>query len=388
MSSNKNAPVQMTDADNSQAQNLDELAGEGRPVEAARSDRRQALSFSVVGGFAALLAACGKYVARFDKDASNLANSQIGKSGSGDAGGIKGGGGTVGTNTTTTDGSGGTTGTDGTGGTGTGGTGTGGTGTTGLKPGTCLPVSVQVVDTSSANAGISVDAGAITSFKLYYGKSSRLLGIKFAASKLAAGDFVHLISKAAQADNFGKIVATRRVQSTDVDSGGVARLSFDTLTLLGGLFLDVVIVKSSGVKSKQTIDVSSPYNKHSDGLEIVDMGYGLVSAANQAVVYSEATFGVSGAPNMRDTSNIGNSKSLGPQFNTGTAYTAAQDSSTWNVSSLVSSSTYVENIYGENVKPTSVTSSNLFVTNNSFAVYCKRTLATKEVYVRYFFYVG
>jgi hypothetical protein len=253
-------------------------------------------------------------------------------------------------------------------------------------------VSVQVVDTSSANAGISVDAGAITSFKLYYGKSSRLLGIKFAASKLAAGDFVHLISKAAQADNFGKIVATRCVQTTDVDSGGVARLSFDTLTLLGGLFLDVVIVKSSGVKSKQTIDVSSPYNKHSDGLEIVDMGYGLVSAANQAVVYSEATFGVSGAPNMGDTSNIGNSKPLGPQFitgpNTGTAYTAAQDSSTWNVSSLVSSSTYVENIYGENVKPTSVTSLNLFVTNNSFAVYCKRTLATKEVYVRYFFYVG
>jgi len=233
-----------------------------------------------------------------------------------------------------------------------------------------------------------VDAGAITSFKLYYGKSSRLLGIKFAASKLAAGDFVHLISKAAQADNFGKIVATRRVQSTDVDSAGVVRLAFDTLSLLGGLYLDVVIVRASGAKSKQTIDVSSPYNKHSDGLDIVDVGYGLVSAANQTVVYTDAKFGMSGSPNMKDTSDIGGSKTLGPQFSEGTAYTAAQDSSTWNVSSLVSSSTYVENIYGENVKPSSAASSNLFVSNNSFAVYCKRTLATKDVYVRYFFYVG
>jgi hypothetical protein len=154
------------------------------------------------------------------------------------------------------------------------------------------------------------------------------------------------------------------------------------------LYLDVVIVRASGAKSKQTIDVSSPYNKHSDGLEIVDVGYGLVSAANQTVVYTDSKFGMSGSPNMKDTSDIGGSKTLGPQFSEGTAYTAAQDSSTWNVSSLVSSSTYVENIYGENVKPTSAASSNLFVTNNSFAVYCKRTLATKEVYVRYFFYVG
>ncbi|MFZ9518856.1 MAG: hypothetical protein ACO3A4_00095 [Silvanigrellaceae bacterium] len=384
MSSIKNSPTQMTDADAVEGQNLGELAQQSQPVDSRKADRRQALSFSFVGGVAALLAACGKYVARFDKDGSNLTNGTVRPKGD-DAEG-------VGTNNTS-----GTSNTSNTGGptdpnnsTNPVATATPGTSTNpgGLKPGTCLPVSVQTVDTSTANSGIVVDNPAVESFKLYYGKSSRLLGIKFAAGKVAVGDFIHLVAKAAQADNSGKIVATRRAQSTDVDSSNVTRMVFDTLTLMGNGWLDVVIVKASGAKSKAILNVSSVYNSK-DGLEIVDMGSGLLSAAAQTKVYSDVSFGQAGSPNMANTSTIlSNAKTLGPQFREGTAYSAAQDNSTWNVSSLVASATHVENIFGEDVKPANASSAGLFSTNNSFAVYLQRSGGGKTYYVRYFFFIG
>jgi hypothetical protein len=333
--------------------------------------RRQALNFSILGGIAAFIAACGKNVSRFDKPR------------------FGGGDGTGGTpepapnpnpNPTSTpppvsppvDPDSGVPG-------------------PGLKPGSCLPVSVQIVDVSP-KSGITVDAQLVSIYRIYDGRFSKLLAVKLGSGKAAVGDIVHLIGKTGKDDASGKILATRRVMSTDM-SGTNAGLIFETLVLLGSAYIDVILVKG-GVKTKQTIDVRPEmYRNKVANLPVVDLSYAITGDQPSGNLFTDFTFGGSTAPTMAGTSEP-NKVSLGQQFGTDLAYMAADNSQKWNVSALVGNahmdagSALVENLFGEKIALGTVSASDLFIQSNSFAVYQKRTVGAKDYLVRYFFFVG
>ena len=327
--------------------------------------RRQAINFSLLGGLAALVAACGKTVTRFDKkirgvddqqvrtkntqdpsnptappDPSNPMNPAIDPSVPGP----------------------------------------------GLKPGSCLPVSVQIVDVSD-KSGITVDAAAVAAYKLYNGRTSKLLAIKLAARKIPLGGYVHLVGKAAEADTSGKILATRRVQSTDLENDQ-AGLIFETLVLMGSSYIDVVLVNGEK-KSKQTIDVRpEKYHSKVSNLEVVDLAYGIIDNQTRGDLFKDLAFGGTTAPTMAGTSEP-SGVTLGNQFgNTTMAYKASNSSQKWNVAALVPSGAVVENLFGEIQSISETASSDLFVKSHSFAVYRKQSVGGKDYMVRYFFFVG
>jgi len=381
MSSDKDV-VQM----NSETQPVPENAS---ARDAHDSLRRHALNFSLLGGIAAFLAACGKSVSKFDKRTDSIGSKNTKD---GDASGKSGSGGTGGSGSSG-DGSG--TG-DGSGQPPDGGMDPGGDGTApgGLKPGTCLPVSVQIVDTTpNAATGITVDNAAIASFNFYQGNSSKLLALKFASGKAAEGDFVHLVGKMGAAENSGKILATRRVLSTDIRSG-VAYVSFETLALMKATHIDVILVSTSkNTKVKQTIEVA--YKNKLDGLDVVDLCYSISTAQAMGNLFEHFQFGGANAPTMENTTTIGSpAASLGEQTGgtagsgKGALYKIANGNSTWNVTNLLGSATKVENLFGEVVAIGTATASDVFGKEHTFAAYFKRNYNGKDYYVRYFFFIG
>ncbi len=381
MSSDKDV-VQM----NSETQPVPENAS---ARDAHDSLRRHALNFSLLGGIAAFLAACGKSVSKFDKRSDFVGSKStkdgdaLGKSGSSSTGGS----GSSGDGSGTGDGSGQPP----DGGMDPGG---GGTAPGGLKPGTCLPVSVQIVDTTpNAATGITVDNAAIASFNFYQGNSSKLLALKFASGKAAEGDFVHLVGKMGAAENSGKILATRRVLSTDIRSG-IAYVSFETLALMKATHIDVILVSTSkNTKVKQTIEVA--YKNKLDGLDVVDLCYSISTAQAMGNLFDHFQFGGDKAPTMDGTSTIGSpAASLGEQTGgtagggKGATYKIANGNSTWNVSNLFGSEPRVENLFGESVNIGTATASNVLASEHTFAAYFKRNYNGKDYYVRYFFFIG
>jgi hypothetical protein len=377
MSFKNESPAQSDGENIAAAVETSERPSEQTYASAVKAHRRQALNLSLAGGLAAVLAACGKYVARFDKFPTNL-DGGLGKKGDGDGEGInKQGGGDQGAvdpnnpnngdpnnpvdpNTPPKP---------------------------GLKPGTCLPVSVQIVDTSE-KAGITVDDTAVDAHQHFFGRSSRLLAIKFASGKLAQNDFVHLVGKANAADTSGKILATRRVQSTDL-SNNVAKLVFESLTLMGMTHVDVVLVRPNS-KTKKTLDLR-PVRDTIDGMEVIDLAKATLSNEELVKVFDTFEFGKTN-PRMGNSSNgtsdIGGSKvTLGKQFQVRTAYTAATDGSTWNTADIIPTNAYrVEDIYGDVIPASS--HPNLFAKMNTFIVYLKKTVGNKTVLVRHFIFIG
>jgi len=249
-------------------------------------------------------------------------------------------------------------------------------------------VSVQIVDTTpNAATGITVDNAAIASFNFYQGNSSKLLALKFASGKAAEGDFVHLVGKMGAAENSGKILATRRVLSTDIRSG-VAYVSFETLALMKATHIDVILVSTSkNTKVKQTIEVA--YKNKLDGLDVVDLCYSISTAQAMGNLFEHFQFGGANAPTMKDTTTIGSpAASLGQQTGTTATYKAAKGTSTWDVSNLLGSAEKVENLFGEAVALGTKTASEIFANQNTFAAYFKRQHNGKDYYVRYFFFIG
>lgn len=374
MSFKNESPVQSEVENIAAAVETSERSAERTESSSARAHRRQALNLSLVGGLAAVLAACGKYVARFDKNPSNL-DGRVGKQGGDDGKGVEppGGGDQNPDNPGEPNNPGDPNQPP----------------KPGLKPGTCLPVSVQIVDTSE-KAGITVDEAAVSAHQHFFGRSSRLLAIKFASGKLAQGDFVHLVGKVNAADTSGKILATRRVQSTDMYVQ-VAKLVFESLSLMGMSYVDVILVRGN-VKTKKTLDLRQVRNKIDD-IDVVDLASATLNNEELVKVFDTYEFGKTN-PRMGGTSDIGNTKvTLGKQFgvvdssgNLIAPYMAATGDSTWKTEDIIPAADRVEDIYGDVIPASSY--STLFAKMNTFIVYLKKTVGGKTVLVRHFIFIG
>jgi hypothetical protein len=343
-----------------------------------------ALSASVMGGLAALLAACGKYTSKYEKNPLDP-NTSV----SGDGPKKVGGGDSTGATNTT-------------GGGGTGGTGAGpgGTDPGAVTPGPSLPPPPLCVDTSGAtpkNPGdLLVLSGAQPVFALYGTQFSALLALKFKSSgtdALGVGDRVYVLAKTSRGS---MLLGTRVVNAKDLFSVPAATagygIIFDSLDLVGAQKIEILVLKSgAAMPLKAELDVS--FKKTLNALKVLDLSIPRNKVPAEVTELSAFNFDQN-APSMAGTSDIGSAASLG-LMNHGGAYTAATASATWSsgaISSVTSpsgnSEVIVQTIFGETVTP----ANNHFLEHQSVVVYARRSrtigVLTVNAYVRYFMYIG
>jgi hypothetical protein len=352
-----------------------EAATEAIETASPAAHRRQALSLSLVGGMAAFLAACGKYVTRFD-DASGR-NKGLGQ------GPGKIGGGDV-------------------------------TGTTGDVPGTVVPGTVVpgtvggggpstpgiCINTSGAvaktPAQILAVSGGAPIYALYGNNFSALLAIKLKSSAVgdevavAVNDVVHILAKKSATESM--LLASRRVRSSDMYSNGVG-LIFESLSLsaVATTAIEILIVKGA---MHYKAELSKTFSNSFMGKPVYHLGELNQDAAKSAITFGLG-FGTEGeAPTLAGTSSITNPQSLGAILHGDGTYLAAKSESTWNVNSVVAPSGIagadraVANIFGEIITP----SGSLFREHQSLVVYVRKNRTVGGVpydaYLRYFIYIG
>lgn len=359
------------------------LPVEGEPDTAAKTTetaspaahRRQALSLSLVGGMAAFLAACGKYVTRFEDQAGPKKSLDTGgpvKPGSGDGTGSTGGPG------------------------GNGGGSGGGGGVVPPSPGTpgiCINTSGAVAKTPAQI--LAVSAGAPI-YALYGNNFSALLAVKLKLSAVgdevavAAGDVVHILAKKSATESM--LLASRRVGPADIYSNGVG-LIFESLSLsaVASTALEILIVKGA---MHYKAELSKAFSSTFMSKPVYHLGELNQDAAKSDIAFGLG-FGTEGeAPTLAGTSSITNPQSLGAILHGDGNYLAAKSDSTWNVNSVVAPSGIapadraVANIFGEIITP----SGSLFREHQSLVVYVRKNRTVggvpRDAYLRYFIYIG
>lgn len=337
--------------------------------------RRFALSASVMGGLAALLAACGKYTTKYEKDVKGAKDT-------GNVGGVQrqGTGGSPGEGTNSTD-----------------------PNNPNPSP-TASPTAGPVVppgcvDTSGATpktpADLLLASGGQPVYALYGNPSSALLALKFKSSgtdALAVGDRVHVLAKRT---NGSVILGTRVVAARDLYSVPAAGygLIFESLDLNGAQKIEVLVHKPAMMMTyRMELDYSeaTAFKRTLNSLPVVDLSIPRRKTPAEVTLLSAFQFGQN-APSMAGTSDIGNSATLGA-MNHGGSYTAATTSATWSLGSVVNPAgneqVIVQTVFGETVTP----QNNHFLEHQSVVVYARRTRsvanANVTAYVRYFMYIG
>ena len=360
-----------------------EAATEAIETASPAAHRRQALSLSLVGGMAAFLAACGKYVTRFDDQAGRTKGLGQGP------GKIGGGDGTGTTVVVPTDGDGGAGGS----GPGTVVPGTVVPGTGGGTPGICINTSGAVAKTPAQVLAVS---GDVPIYALYGNNFSALLAIKLKSSAVgeevavAVNDVVHILAKKSATESM--LLASRRVRASDMNSNGVG-LIFESLSLsaVATTAIEILIVKGA---MHYKAELSKSFSNSFMGKPVYHMGELNQDAARSAITFGLG-FGTAGeAPTLAGTSSITDSQTLGAIVHGDGNYLAAKSSSTWNVNSVVAPSAVpagdraVTNIFGEIIVP----SSSLFREHQSVVVYVRKNRpvggVNYDAYLRYFIYIG
>ena len=367
--------------------NETKLSVEGSPEATATASpaaqRRQALSLSLVGGMAAFLAACGKYVTRFDDQVGrNKGLGQgPGKIGEGE-GNQKPGTSTVGGGGAGDPGAGGGGGVVPPGG--------GGPGT----PGICINTSGAVAKTPAQI--LAVSSSGVPIYALYGNNFSALLAIKLKKSAgdgevaVAVNDVVHILAKKSATESM--LLASRRVRPADIYSNGVG-LIFESLSLsaVATTAIEILIVKGA---MHYKAELSKTFSNTFMSKPVYHMGELNQDAAKSAIAFGLG-FGTEGeAPTLAGTSSITNPQSLGAILHGDGTYLAAKSESTWNVNSVVAPSGIagadraVANIFGEIITP----SGSLFREHQSLVVYVRKNRTVGGVpydaYLRYFIYIG
>jgi len=352
----------MTDSQQ-KPEEINVLNGDNGIEDAVRTQtRRSALGLSFAGGLAAMLAACGKYVTKFDKRGLDTV-----VKGDGDAGGVKGGGG-----------------------------GTTGPGNippveatptptptpTSTPPPEAEPPSKFCFDTSKATKVPEADFFVTDAKALYGNKFSSLLAVKVQKGKAATpvvGDLVHILLKKSATESY--LAASRRVRSTDEYIDGIG-LVFDTLNLNSYVGIQVLVTKGD----KQHIsELPITYVSAHNGKPVYDMSLARTDRVKSDDLFALG-FGDSGAPIMEGTSSTSGA-TLGVLSHGGN-YTAASAGSTWNLSKLIPSGTELKNIFGQSM----TSSGGMLHDHQSLVVYRPRSETVNgkafDGYIRYFIYVG
>lgn len=347
---------------------------ETRQQESAQSGnsvgqtRRSALGLSFAGGLAAMLAACGKYVTRFDRTKAVVADPSA--KGNGDGEGV---------DPSTKNGG----------------------DSTKSEQGPVDPIVSQpdpapklCFDVSKATK-VSEAAFFVADAKSLYGnKFSSLLAVKALEGQEwspAVGDLVHVLVK--EDDKHSYLTASRRVRPTDKYADGIG-LVFESLYLDTYVALQLVVIKGD----KQYIaELPISYVDKFNNKTVYDLSSARVSKATSdelfALGFGADVAGSAAVPDMRGTSNVGTPKTLGRMLHNDGNYVAAQADSTWDLNNLIPSGTEVTNIFGQVLDVSkSELKSKLLHENQSLLVYRPRkdTIGGKAIdgYLRYFIYVG
>ncbi len=358
-----------------------EAATEAIETASPAAHRRQALSLSLVGGMAAFLAACGKYVTRFDDQTGR--NKGLGQGPGKIGGGESTGGGTVG-------GPGPGGGDPGGGDPGGGGPGGGGGPST---PGICINTSGAVAKTPAQVLAVS---GDVPIYALYGNNFSALLAIKLRKSavgdqvSVSVGDVVHILAKKSATESM--LLASRRVRPADEYTNGFG-LIFESLSLsaVATTAIEILIVKGA---MHYKAELSKSFSNSFMGKPVYHLGELNQDAAKSAITF-DLGFGTAGeAPTLENTSSITGKYEPTDILEYGGKYSAATSTSTWNVNSVVAPSAVpadnraVTNIFGETITP----SGSLFREHQSLVVYVRKNRTVGGVnydaYVRYFIYIG
>ena len=348
----------MTDSQQ-KSEEINVLSGDKANEDAVGTQsRRSALGLSFAGGLAAMLAACGKYVTKFDKtavvplvDAKGSGNSDPNSPG------------TKGLN------QGGVTATPGP--------------TTESTPEPPNPPSKFCFDTSKATVVAGADFFVAGATALYGTKFSSLLAAKVkkgAASSPAVGDLVHVLLKKSATESF--LAASRRVRSTDNYADGIG-LVFESLYVDSYMSIQLLVTKGD----KQYLsEIPIAYASVHNGKPVYDMSL-VRTDLNKSKDLFALGFGDSGAPTMENTSNITGNKSISGLLYGG-SYEAAIATSTWDLSKLIPSETDLKNIFGQPM----ASASNLLHEHQSLVVYRPKSATVNgkafDGYIRYFIYVG
>ena len=356
-----------------------EAATEAIETASPAAHRRQALSLSLVGGMAAFLAACGKYVTRFDDQAGRK---KVLETGPGTKIGDRDG---TGTTVVPPNGGGG----------GGGGVPPGGGGPS--TPGICINTSGAVAQTPAQV--LAVSSSGVPVYALYGNNFSALLAIKLKKSagngevSVSVGDVVHILAKKSATESM--LLASRRVRPADEYTNGFG-LIFESLSLsaVATTALEILIVKGGmkeGMHYKAELSIS--FSNSFKGKPVYHLGElrqdeSLNDKARSAIAF-DLGFGTKGvAPTLANTSNITPKYEPTDNLEYGGKYSAATIESTWNVSSVVPSTAAVTNIFGETITP----SGSLFREHQSLVVYVpkNRTVDGMDVtvHLRYFIYIG
>ena len=349
-----------------------EAATEAIETASPAAHRRQALSLSLVGGMAAFLAACGKYVTRFDDQVgrNKVSGTGPGKIGEGE-----------GTGTTVVPPNGGG------GGGGVVPPGGGGPGT----PGICINTSGAVAKTPAQILAVS---GDVPIYALYGNNFSALLAIKLRKSAVgdevavAVNDVVHILAKKSATESM--LLASRRVRPADEYTNGFG-LIFESLSLsaVATTAIEILIVKGA---MHYKAELSKTFSNSFMGKPVYHLGELNQDAAKSAITF-DLGFGTEGErPTLAGTSTISTKVTLG-ELLYGGSYSAAKSDSTWDVSSVVPPTAAVTNIFGEIIPPqTDKTKSPLFREHQSLVVYVPKNKTVGGViydaYLRYFIYIG
>jgi hypothetical protein len=213
------------------------------------------------------------------------------------------------------------------------------------------------------------------------------------------GDYVIVLSKPTSGNS--EILGIRRILAEDeypAESMGVNEASFglvfDTLHIpTTGKSLEILIMKGT-TAYKASVSLSPVAGEYGatatksgqSAIEVVSLNRcRLETVTNLDNLFSTMGFGDANCPTMAGTSDISSGQTLGTLLYGG-SYKAAQNSSTWNTSSIVPSNgglvsdNFVTNIFGEQIS----VSGDLFRRYNTFIVYQKR----QSVWARYFINVG
>lgn len=313
--------------------------------------RRSAIGLSIAGGFAAMLAACGKYVTKFDKrglDSTTL--------GSGDAEEKPNPTQSAKSTPTPT-----------------------ATATATATPEPPKPCPRLGFDLSKATKVADTEFFVADAKALYGHKFSSLLAVKLQkakASSPAVGELVHILLKKSATESH--LAASRRVRSTDVYGDGIG-LVFESLHLENYEALQVVVAKGG---TQYVAELPIAYASTHNGEPVYDLGMVRTDLSKSKELF-ELGFGDSSAPSMFGTSNIEtDSQSLGRMNHNEGNYKAATSTSTWNVNALLAGD--LKNIFGQSMTESSRNSSKLLHEHQSLVVYRK----VDKGHLRYFIYVG
>ena len=350
-----------------------EAATEAIETASPAAHRRQALSLSLVGGMAAFLAACGKYVTRFDDQAGRKKVLDTGP------GTKKSDRNVTGTTVGPPNGGGGPS-----------------------TPGICINTSGAGAKTPAQI--LAVSSSGVPIYALYGNNFSALLAIKLKKSagdgevSVSVGDVVHILAKKSATESM--LLASRRVRPADEYTNGFG-LIFESLSLsaVATTAIEILIVKGGmkeGIHYKA--ELSKTFTNTFNNKPVYHLGElrqdeGLNDKARSAIAFDLGFGTMGGAPTLKGTSDIyDGSKKLGRINHNDRDYFAATSSSTWDVSNVVPSTAAVTNIFGETITLTNRTRSPLFREHQSLVVYVPKNKTVGGViydaYLRYFIYIG